>query len=210
MLWLTAMDLRTSSIGEGYYRLLKARLLPLLNRWKLNPIHLTVAGVLLAAMVPPGFYLHPVLGFILMGLSGVADTLDGVMAKKSGTTSLEGAFLDSTMDRISDFFYLGGFWILFHREGYFMPAAALIFAALLLTLMISYVKARAEALGASCGVGFMERGWRTVYLLVWALTVCVLPSQRAIVLWIGLLAYLLLTLQTVIHRIRHIRSQLRE
>ncbi len=203
------MDLRTSAIGKGYYRLLKSRLLPLLNRWELNPNHLTAAGVALAALVPPGFHLHPVAGFVLMGLSGVADTLDGVMAKKSGITSQEGAFLDSTLDRISDFFYLVGFWILFLQERHLWLATALVLAAVQLTLMISYVKARGEALGASCGVGFMERGWRTVYLLFWALTVCVLPSQRAIVLWIGLPAYLLLTLQTVIHRIRHIRSQLR-
>ena len=145
-----------------------------------------------------------------MGLSGVADSLVGIMAKKSGSSSQQGAFLDSTLDRISDFFYLGGFWILFRQAAYFHLATALVLTALLLTMMISYVKARAEALGASCKTGLMERGWRTVYLLSWALLICVLPSQRTIILWIGLAAYLLLTLQTVIQRIRHVRSQLKD
>jgi CDP-diacylglycerol--glycerol-3-phosphate 3-phosphatidyltransferase len=203
------MDLRTSVIGNGYYRLLENWLLPLLIRRNLKPNHLTAAGVTLAAMVPPGFYLHPAAGFLMMGLSGVADSLDGVMAKKMGVGSKEGAFLDSSLDRISDFFYLVGFWVLFRQEQYCWLATALIFAALLLTLLISYVKARAEALGTSCKVGFMERGWRTVYLLFWALVLCVLSSQRAMVLWSGLVAYLLLTLYTVIHRILHIRAQLR-
>jgi CDP-diacylglycerol--glycerol-3-phosphate 3-phosphatidyltransferase len=203
------MDLRTSPIGNGYYRLLENRLLPLVNRWGLNPNHLTAAGVTFAALVPPGFYLHPAVGFILMGLSGVADSLDGVLAKNRGRATKEGAFLDSSLDRISDFFYLVGFWILFLQKEHLMLATAVLFTALLLTLMISYVKARAEALGVNCRVGFMERGWRTVYLLFWALLVCVLPAHRGVVLWIGLSAYILLTLQTLTHRIRHIRSQLR-
>ena len=203
------MDLRTSAIGNGYYHLLENWLLPLLIRRNLKPNHLTAAGVVLAATVPPGFYLHPVAGFVLMGLSGVADSLDGVMAKKTGASTNEGAFLDSSLDRISDFFYLVGFWVLFRQEPYHWLATALVFTALLLTLMISYVKARAEALGASCKVGWMERGSRSVYLLFWALVVCVLPSQRSIALWAGVLIYLLLTLYTVIQRVRHIRLQLR-
>ena len=203
------MDLRTSFIGHGYYRLLENRVLPKLNRWRLNPNHLTVAGVTLAALVPAGFYFHPALGFLLMGLSGVADSLDGIMAKNRGTASKQGAFLDSSLDRVSDFFYLAGFWVLFRHEDQFLLATALIFAALLLTSMISYVKARAEALGAGCRVGFMERGWRTVYLLSWALLISLVPSHRSLILWIGLSAYLLLTLQTVTNRIQHIRSQLR-
>ena len=203
------MDLRTSSIGNGYYHLLENRLLPLIIRWNLDPNHLTAAGVALAVLVPPGFYLHPSAGFVLMGLSGVADSLDGVLAKKRGNCSPEGAFLDSSLDRVSDFFYLVGFWILFWQSGYLWLATALVLAALLLTMMISYVKARGEALGADCKVGFMERGWRTVYLLSWALLVWLLPSMRTAILWGGLLAYLLLALHTAVRRIRHIRSQLR-
>ena len=204
------MDLRTSPIGNGYYRLLENQLIPLLIRWDLTPNHLTVTGVTLAALVPPGFYLHPVVGFVLMGLSGVADSLDGVLAQKKGRASPEGAFLDSSLDRISDFFFLVGFWILFRQQAHLALSTLGLFTALLLTLMISYVKARAEALGANCTVGWMERGWRTVYLLFWALWICVLPSHRAAVLWTGLPVYLLLTLYTVIQRIRHIRSQLRD
>ena len=55
------MDLRTTYIGKGYYRLLENWLLPLLSRWHLSPNRLTVIGVILGAFVPPGFYLHPVI-----------------------------------------------------------------------------------------------------------------------------------------------------
>ena len=149
------MSLRTSPIAPYYYRLLENWLLPVLKRINTNPNQLTLVGLALAAAVPPGFYLHPAVGFVLMGLSGVADSLDGVVAKNQGSVSRFGAFLDSTSDRVSDFFYLFGFWILFWDSKWFIPASAVIFASTLLAVMISYVKAKVEALGGDCNTGLM-------------------------------------------------------
>lgn len=204
------MSLRTSPIAPYYYRLLENWLLPVLKRINTNPNQLTLVGLALAAAVPPGLYLHPAVGFVLMGLSGVADSLDGVVAKNQGSVSRFGAFLDSTSDRVSDFFYLFGFWILFWDSKWFIPASAVIFASTLLAVMISYVKAKVEALGGDCNTGLMERGWRTVYLLFWALLICILPAARPIILWVGLLLFFALTFLTVLQRICQIRSSLND
>jgi phosphatidylglycerophosphate synthase len=204
------MSLRTSPIAPYYYRLLENWLLPVLKHINTNPNQLTLVGLALAAAVPPGFYLHPAIGFVLMGFSGVADSLDGVVAKNQGSVSRFGAFLDSTSDRVSDFLYLFGFWILFWDSQWFILSSALIFASTLLTVMISYVKSKVESLGGDCNTGLMERGWRTVYLLFWALLICILPATRPIILWIGLILFFGLTFLTVLQRIWQIRTTLNE
>jgi CDP-diacylglycerol--glycerol-3-phosphate 3-phosphatidyltransferase len=202
------MSLRRSSVAEFFYRLIERRLLPRLNALNLKPDHYTALGLLLAAFVPAGFYLHPLIGFLFIGVSGIADTLDGMVARQRNATSDFGAFLDSSLDRLSDFCYLCGFWILFWKAPHVIAATFLIFLSLLATEMISYVKARAESLGVACECGWMERGWRTVYLLIWALMISVLPEHRITIQWAGLVLYLLLAGMTVVQRIAHVRVKM--
>lgn len=194
------MPLRKSFLAGHYYRLIEQRVLPRVNRLTLGPNHFTLIGFFLAALVPAGFFLHPLIGFFFMLASGVADTLDGLTARRRNAASTFGAFLDSSLDRVSDFFYIFGFWSLFWHSERHILAGSLIFASYLTTSMISYVQARSEALGGTCGVGWMERGWRTVFLLLWALLVGVLPAFRDLVLWTGLVFYFLLTAVTVLQR----------
>jgi phosphatidylglycerophosphate synthase len=195
-------------LADLFYRLVDRWLLPWMNRLAWTPNRYTLLGLLLAALVPVGFYLHPFFGLLFISISGIADALDGMAARNQGTSSVFGAFLDSSLDRVSDFFYLCGFWILFWPSPQFVAASLLILFGLLLTGMISYVKARSESLGVSCDCGFMERGWRTVYLIVWAILICALPLHRSGVLWLGLLVYLALTLLTVLQRIFHVRVKM--
>jgi phosphatidylglycerophosphate synthase len=195
------MTLRKSFIAEPYYRWLDKWILPYVNRLTLSPNQFTLVGLLLAAAVPIGFFLHPVIGLLFMLISGFADTLDGLLARRRNVASVFGAFLDSTLDRISDFFYLLGFWILFWNTNRFILASGLIFASSFATVMTSYVKARAEALGGTCSIGWMERGWRTIYLVFWAFLVCVLPFFADLILWAGLVLYFVLTSITVLQRI---------
>jgi CDP-diacylglycerol--glycerol-3-phosphate 3-phosphatidyltransferase len=202
------MSLRRSSVADFFYRLIERRLLPRLNALNLKPDHYTALGLLLAAFVPAGFYLHPLIGFFLIGVSGIADTLDGMVARQRNVASDFGAFLDSSLDRLSDFCYLCGFWILFWKTPHVLAATFLIFLSLLATEMISYVKARAEGLGVNCECGWMERGWRTVYLLIWALMISVVPEHRIAIQWAGLVVYLLLTGMTVVQRIAHVRVKM--
>jgi len=201
------MTLRKSFLAEPYYRWLDKRILPHVNQVTLSPNQFTLVGFLLAAAVPIGFFLNPVVGLLFMLISGIADTLDGLLARRRNAASVFGAFLDSTLDRISDFFYLFGFWILLWNANRFILASGLIFASSFATVMISYVKARSEALGGTCSIGLMERGWRTIYLIIWAFLICVLPPFVDMILWVGLAIYFVLTSITVLQRIIYSRKE---
>jgi len=99
--------------------------------------------------------------FIL--LSGVMDTLDGSLARSSGKVTKFGALYDSVLDRYSEAIYLFGMAFYFVKEEYFFTTVA-IAVALGGSLMVSYVRARAEALGFDCKVGLMQRPLRIVLL----------------------------------------------
>lgn len=201
-------SLRTSALANAYYELMERFLLPHLPAWGLTPNRLTWTGMLISMAVPLGFWAHPFLGFGLILVSGMADSLDGLMARRQRRSSTWGAFLDSSLDRISDFFYLLGFWVPLSRSGEPGWATLAIFSCLLLTLLISYTKCRAEALGCRCPVGLMERGARVVYLILWALILGLLPAHEKVILWSGLALYTMLCLGTVVHRIRYIRGRM--
>jgi phosphatidylglycerophosphate synthase len=200
------MSIRNSRAAFLLYRLSDKWLMPMAERRLPDPNHLTLVGALLAMLVPVGFILHPLFGLVFICLSGLADVLDGQLARRLNRPSRFGAFWDSSLDRLADFFYLTGFWILFWGQKRQTAASALIFLSLLFTLMISYVKARAEALGGVCDKGLMDRGIRTLYLIVWAFLLGLMPAAYPIILWSGLVVYCLLTLATVIQRMALVRS----
>jgi CDP-diacylglycerol--glycerol-3-phosphate 3-phosphatidyltransferase len=80
-------------------------------------------------------------------------------------------------------------------------------AAITATLLVSYVKARAEGLGGSCKTGLMTRAPRVIYLMAWAVLLTLLPASRAAILWSGLAVYTALTILTVIQRIVHVKRK---
>lgn len=204
------MSFRDSPPARLYTRVVQAALLPLLQRVFRHPDQVTIAGAATAVIAPPAFGLHPGLGLGVLLVSAVLDSLDGMLARKMGIASDFGAFLDSSLDRVGDFFYLASFWVLFAKlgQGLFGPSA-LAMAALLTTFLISYTKARAEGLGYECRAGFMGRAQRIVYLVLWAVVVILLPESRYAVLWIGLWLYFLLTLGTVAQRFVVIHRRMR-
>jgi CDP-diacylglycerol--glycerol-3-phosphate 3-phosphatidyltransferase len=199
------MPLRHHPLARGYYRLLQAAVLPWVRRCHIRADQLTWFGALVALTVPLGFGLHPLAGLLLMLLSGSADALDGHLAREAAQAAPWGAFLDSSLDRLSDGCYLLGFWILFWQADRALSGALLLWPTLIATLMISYVKARAEALGGDCPVGLMERAARIVFLCVWALCLALLPAWGETLLYGGAVVHLGLTVATVIQRIRHVR-----
>ena len=147
-----------------------------------------------------GFYLSPIIGCILIVVSAIFDSVDGYLARSNGIENPYGAFLDSTMDRFSDFFYLLGFWIVSLNFGHNLLFGLLFFIALLLTLVFSYTRARIEGLGEECGVGFMERAKRVIFLIIWSLFIWFIGG-----FWIvigGILFYNILMAFSVIQRIR--------
>ncbi len=135
-----------------------------LVRTGLSPDHLTAFG--LALSVPTALAIgsgHLWVGLALLVLSAVPDLLDGALAKAAGRTTVRGAFFDSVCDRVTDTLVLGGIaWYLEARHG--GHAAMLPFAILGASLLISYLRAKAESLGFDAKGGLMERAERVVVL----------------------------------------------
>ncbi len=105
------------------------------------------------------FYVGLAGGIVLF--AGLFDMLDGRLARVGNMVSKFGAFFDSVMDRYSELFSLFGIVVLFIQKGYFWSAVAA-FIAMVGSVMVSYVRARAEGLGIECKVGFMQRPERVV------------------------------------------------
>ena len=202
------MTLRNSILAGYFYRILERVLIPKIEHPFVRPNRFTILGMLFALAVPFSFYVHPFWGLLLIGLSGSADAMDGLVAKNQKKRTVFGAFLDSSLDRISDCFYLIGFWVLFWEDKWFISATFLIFLSLLFTFMISYSKAKAESLESACEVGFMDRGVRVVYLIAWALILCIFYKYTFIILWSGLVSYCALTFFTFIHRVLNVRARM--
>lgn len=104
-------------------------------------------------------------GLVLLILTGVPDTLDGAVAKASGTSSQRGAFFDSVSDRVTDALLLGGVaWYLAADPANSRYLPVLAFAAFATTSFPSYIRAKADALGIEAKGGLVERAERFVIL----------------------------------------------
>jgi len=142
-----------------------------LARTRVSPNALTAAGVILcaaAAVVVSFAYRSELLAFwagaVLFVVGSVLDILDGALARSSGKGTPFGAFLDSTTDRISEGFMLGAIALVFSRDGN-QVALAFAFAAVAGSFLVSYTRARAEALGLKGDVGLGSRAERVVVIV---------------------------------------------
>lgn len=128
--------------------------------------HFTLAGLVLsvAAAIALGFG-NLTLGFLLVLLTGLCDTIDGAVAKAAGTVSRRGAFFDSVADRVSDALIFGG--VAWHfaatERGLLVMLPVAVYAV---SSIISYERAKAESLGFSARGGIMERAERIIGLLL--------------------------------------------
>jgi len=181
-------------------RLIESRLTP--NAISLTgfALNLAAAGLVVARL----FFLAGV-AFII---GSVMDTLDGRYSRMSGKGTPFGAFLDSTLDRLEEGIVLtavGAYFAARHNQ----VAVAAVVVAVLGSLMVSYTRARAEALGVECKVGLATRPVRVVIL-----SIGLVFARGASLGNFSLLApavYVLagLTVLTTVQRILHVRSQLR-
>ena len=135
-----------------------------LKRAGVSPDHLTGLGLLLA--LPAAWAIATGLLGLGLGLliaSAVPDLLDGAVAKASGRSSVRGAFFDSVADRVTDTLILGAlaWYLIDHHRGH---VALLPVAALGASLLVSYERAKAEALGYQAKGGLMERAERVVVI----------------------------------------------
>lgn len=185
-------------------KLFKARATKLLEapvrflvRSGLSPNVLTLAGFVLNALV--GFVLA--MGWLFQGgilvlFAGIFDMLDGATARLAGRSTRFGALLDSVMDRFSEAAVLAGLLWLYLTQQKTLEVL-LVFGVLLGSLMVSYVRARAEGLGLDCEVGLVARPERVLLLAAGLLF-----SQMVPVL--ALLAFF--THLTVVQRVWHVRQ----
>jgi phosphatidylinositol phosphate synthase len=144
-------------------------LVRLLSAMRVRPDTLTVLGWALSLGSAVLFGLgYAQLAGVVMLLGGLFDALDGAVARESNKMSDFGAFLDSTLDRLSESAIFVG--VIFFYAASSRPYEALLAgAAMTFSLMTSYTRARAEGLGLECEVGLLERAGRVVILSLFSL-----------------------------------------
>ena len=147
-----------------------------------------------------------VLAGLIAIVAAFSDAVDGAVAKAAGSTSKWGALLDSTSDRVADaLFFIPVAWLYGVSPGIEQAddrwIAALSLTALVVSYVVSYIKARAEGLGYDCNVGIMERAERLILVIVGLVFYAILPIV------LGILT--LLSLVTVAQRLIHVRAQAR-
>jgi CDP-diacylglycerol---glycerol-3-phosphate 3-phosphatidyltransferase len=190
---------------------LAAASMSVLGRTRLTPDALTAAGVLLSIAGGVavcfedrggGFFL---LGAALFVVGSILDILDGALARSRGVGSQFGAFIDSTVDRVGEAFMLGAIALVVMRDDNEW-GVALAFAALAGSFLVSYTRARAEALGLKGDVGLGSRAERVVVIttgiVLAPLHELVLPATMAL---LAATAWL-----TVVQRVLAVRRQLLE
>lgn len=143
-------------------------------------------------------------GWLLMGgvfllLAGLCDVLDGDVARRLGRASRFGAFIDSMLDRVSEFVYFGGILMFVVRRpsGFEVYEPVVIMLALMGSVLTSYARARAEGVGIECKVGVMERPERIALMAIG-----LIAGYRFLMAVMILLAAT--SLYTVFQRIRHV------
>jgi CDP-diacylglycerol--glycerol-3-phosphate 3-phosphatidyltransferase len=202
---------RAATLKQSYTRgarRLASSSITSLARTRVTPNALTAAGVTLCAAAAVLVYLEYRgellffwLGAIVFVVGSILDILDGALARQSGKGTPFGAFLDSTTDRIGEGFVLGAIALVFAREGNEV-ALAFALAAIAGSFLVSYTRARAEALGLKGDVGIGSRAERVV----------VITAGLVLAPW-GLLSWAIYLLAatawvTVAHRVLSVRRQL--
>jgi CDP-diacylglycerol--glycerol-3-phosphate 3-phosphatidyltransferase len=156
------------SIIKGYLRVIEP-VAALLVKLRVNPNTLTTLGTISTVAGGVAFGLgHIRTGGWIIGLTAIFDVLDGTVARRTGQSTVFGAFYDSTLDRIADGAVLGGlaYFYATNRVFHSQPLLALALLGMIGTFIVSYTRARAEGLGIDAKVGVMQRPERVVLLAV--------------------------------------------
>ena len=191
----TAADVR--SLARN--RLIESRLTP--NAISMTGFALNVAA---AVLVTQRLFFLAGLAFVV---GSVMDTLDGRYSRMSGKGTAFGAFLDSTLDRVEEGIVLAAVAAYFSARGDDLAVAAVV-VTVLGSLMVSYTRARAEALGVECKVGLATRPVRVVILSAGLLFARGASLGDFQLLAPAIYAMAVLTWFTVLQRVLHVRRAL--
>lgn len=181
-------------------RLIDSRLTP-------NAISLTglVLNLVAAGLITQRLFLLAGIAFMV---GSTMDALDGRYSRMSGKGSQFGAFLDSTLDRVEEGIVLAAVGVYFASRQDEVAVAATI-VTVLGSLMVSYTRARAEALGVECKVGFAQRPPRVVILTVGIFFGAGAGLGDFSLLAPSIYALAVLTSITALQRVLHVRNELR-
>lgn len=179
----------------------------LLVRHRVHPNVLSTMGFLITCTSGFLFHQHHVrsAGLVIL-VGGLFDLFDGTVARRTGLASAFGAFYDSTLDRLSEIVVYLGLLSLYNDYRLELGDVGMIYFIMLAmagSLMISYTRARAEALHVDCHVGLMQRPERVLLIGFTALLggEATLLGQRGLVLRAAIIVLAVLTNFTVLQRI---------
>lgn len=171
---------------QAWVRRLALRVAARLRSLPVTPNQLTVTGLLLtvgaAALIALG---HPFYAGLVLLFAGIFDVFDGALARASGRSYAYGAFLDSTTDRFSEAVVMIGLVVYFERHQVLL-GPVLVVLATAGSLLVSYVRARAQSLGFTCDGGLLARPERILLTVFGLLMTPVNPTVLLAV--VGLLA----------------------
>jgi CDP-diacylglycerol--glycerol-3-phosphate 3-phosphatidyltransferase len=156
---------------NGFVRLLNPVVDTLVRR-RVHPNLISTLGFLVtlgAAVII--FQRHLFAGIVVFLIGGMMDIMDGRVARETGLASKFGSFYDSTLDRVSEIVVYFSLYAYFRPMDNFWWVGYVVISAMVGSLMVSYTRARAEALGVDCEVGTMQRPERIVALGVGGLLI---------------------------------------
>jgi CDP-diacylglycerol--glycerol-3-phosphate 3-phosphatidyltransferase len=166
-------------------------------RLNVHPNHFTILGLFISIIGAIFYAKHDIrLGGLFILLGGLCDIIDGKIARRMGLSTKFGALFDSSLDRYAEVFMFLGTVIYFVQKDHPFTSI-MVFLALGGSMMVSYVRARAEGLGYECKVGIMQRPERIVYI---GFSSLIHPYILEVVIWmIAILANF-----TAIQRMYHV------
>ena len=177
-------------------------LVRLLARTPITPNTITWLGFLIAVgagvLIGTGHLFAA--GFVML-VGGFFDIMDGALARSTGQVSRFGAILDSTLDRVGEAAVLLGLLVFYAGQ---QSVAGIVVAGIVwvASVLVSYIRARAEAVGLECEVGFFTRAERVIVL---ALGLLLSSVNNALLVALCIIA--VLSAVTVVHRLRHVWQQ---
>jgi len=200
------MNVIPQKVKDGFVRLVSPVARALI-RGGVHPNVITTIGTLVVIGSGVAFGFGAIrLGGALLLASGLFDILDGQVARQGGMASTFGAFYDSTLDRVGESAVFAGLALYFEQGGVpagrQTPALAIALTALVMSMLVSYTRARAEGLGLECTVGIAARAERI--LLLGAAALFFGPNGMLLFWIVAVLA--LATTVTVVQRVLHVAS----
>ena len=232
------MERTWKSAGQQFVYTTIDPLIRLLSRIGVTPNMITMVGFILNAAAAIVFVMgaewtdrtdhrYVAWGGLTILLAGLMDMVDGRLARVANLSSTYGALFDSVLDRYSEMVMFLGICYYFIAQDYFF-SSLFAFVAMIGSIMVSYVRARAEGLGVDCSVGIMQRPERILLIGISALLCGLLsyafgyyikidvdwfptPIFESILIFSAPIAFLAISANiTAVNRMLHTRKELQE